>query len=197
MHTNRIQDEHAPFACLRRAAQERIVTLACVGLGLAVLGIIGRWAITDSLEDWETVVGGLLFEGLLAGLIVLAKRGYPVLSAGLLAGLLFIFVTADTAYYGLGSPTVAMLLLPVLLIACTLGLRPGLAAAALAAVVVYGIAWASLNGILATEMPATQYHMSYTAPMISVILFLCAGLAGTAVEVYQKAVQAAGKTQTY
>lgn len=191
MDTHRTQHEDVSFAVPRRAAQARIVTFACAGLGVAVIAIIGGWAITNTLEDWETVVGGLLFGGLLAGFAALARRGHPSLSAVLLAGLLFVFVTADTAYYGLGSPLAAALLLPVLLIACTLGLKPGLAAAILGAAAVFGIAWASLSGILATEMPAAESHLSFTAPLISVILFFGAGLAGAAVEEYQKALQTA------
>ncbi|RPI29352.1 MAG: hypothetical protein EHM70_15795, partial [Chloroflexota bacterium] len=123
------------------AAQARIVTIACFGLGLAVVAIIGGWALTGTLEDWETVVGGVIFIAILAGLAVLARRGRPALAALALAALLFVFVGADAAYYGLGSPSAVAFLLPVLLISCTLGLKPGLAAAALSAAVVFGIAW--------------------------------------------------------
>lgn len=177
------------LSLLHRAAQVRIVTFACTGVGLALIAIIGGWAITGTLEDWETVVGGLILIGLLAGLAILARRGHPSLSALLLSGLLFVMVSADIVYYGLGSPSVAGLLLPVLLIVCTFGLKPGLAAAALAAAVLFGIAWSSLNGILETAVPAVESHLSFTAPVISVIMFFCAGLAGTAVEVYQQARQ--------
>lgn len=165
--------------------QARIVAAACLGLSLAAIAIIGGWALTGTLTDWETVVGGVILIAILAGLATLARRGRPGLAAGLLAGLLFLIVSADLAYYGLGSPSAMAFLLPVLLIACTLGLKPGLAAAALAAVVIFGVAWASLNGLLAVAIPVNESHLSYNAPVISVILFFCAGLAGFAVESYQ------------
>ena len=76
-------------------------------------------------------------------------------------------------------------LLPVMLIACTTGLKPGLAVAALAAVVIFGVAWGSLNGILTVNIPVDESHLSYNAPVISVILLFCAGLTGFAVEAYQ------------
>jgi hypothetical protein len=124
----------------------------------------------------------LVFIAILAGLAVLARRGRPGLAAGLLAGLLYLVVSADVMYYGLGSPSAMAFLLPVVLIACTLGLRPGLVAAALAALVVFGAAWASLNGALAVAIPVDESHLSYNAPVISVILLFCAGLVGYSVE---------------
>ncbi len=183
------------LSLLRRTAQVQIVTFACAGVGLAVIAIIGGWAITGTLEDWETVVGGLILGGLLAGLAIMARRGHPSLSAVLLSGLLFVLVAADIVYYGVGSPSVAALLLPVLLIACTFGRKPGLAAAALSAAAVFGIAWASLNGMLETALPSVESHLSFTAPAISVILFFSAGLAGTAVEVYQQVMQSARQSK--
>lgn len=195
MGQNTSHHEQAQLSLLRRAAQVQIVTFACGGIGLAVIAIIGGWAITGTLEDWETVVGGLILGGLLAGLAILARRGHPSLSALLLSGLLFVLVAADIVYYGLGSPSVAALLLPVLLIACTFGRKLGLAAAALAAAAMFSIAWASLNGLLESAVPAVESHLSFTAPVLSVILFFCAGLAGTAVDVYQQSLQPAHKIE--
>ncbi|MBN1372645.1 MAG: hypothetical protein JW987_11960 [Anaerolineaceae bacterium] len=166
--------------------QARIVTVACLGVGLAVIAIVGGWALTGTLTDWETVVGGLFILGILAGLAALARKGRPGLAAGLLAGMLFLLVGADVAYYGLGSPSAMAFLLPVLLVALVIGLMPGLGVATLAAVVVFGVAWASLNGMIAVETLVDESHLSYNAPVVSVILLFCAGLAGTAVEAYRR-----------
>ena len=168
------------------AVKARILTIACLGLGLAVVAVIGGWAVTGTLEDWETVVGGLVFIALLAGLARLARRGHPVLAGCILAGFLFILVSADVAYYGLGSPSAMAFLLPVLLVSCLLGLRPGLASAAFCALVVFAVAWASLYGGFEVAIPAEVSHLSYNAPVISVILLFSAGLSGYAVEAYQK-----------
>jgi len=167
------------------AVQARIVMAACLGLSLAVVAIVGGWAVTGTLTDWETVVGGVILLAVLAGLAVLARRGHPGWAVGLLTGLLFILISADLTYYGLGSPSAMAYLLPVLLISCTFGLRPGLGAAALAAGLVFGVAWASLHGLLEVAIDVTESHLSYNAPVISVILLLSAGLSGYAVEAYQ------------
>ncbi len=164
----------------------RIITVACLGVGLAVIAIVGGWALTGTLTDWETVVGGVFILGILTGLVALARKGRPGLAAGLLAGMLFLLVSADVTYYGLGSPSAMAFLLPVLLVALVFGLVPGLSAAALAAVVVFGVAWASLNGMIIVETLVDESHLSYNAPVISVILLFCAGLAGTAVEAYRQ-----------
>jgi len=74
----------------------------------------------------------------------------------------------------------------VLLVAVVFGLKPGLGAAALAAVIVFGVAWASFSGLLTVAIPADESHLSYNAPVISVILLFCAGLAGYAVEAYRQ-----------
>lgn len=177
------------------AIQSRLVTLACLGLGIATLAIIGGWAVTGTLEDWETVVAGLVFLALLGGLVVLARKGRPVLSTWLLAALLFILVSADVASYGLGSPSAMAFLLPVLLVSCVLGWRPGLAVAALCALVVFAVAWASLKGVLAVEIPVEVSHLSYNAPVISVILIFSAVLTGYATESYRRALPVLGSTK--
>ena len=166
--------------------QARIVTVACWGVGLAVIAIVGGWALTGTLTDWETVVGGVFMLGILAGLVALARKGRPGLAAGLLVGMLFLLVGADVTYYGLGSPSAMAFLLPVLLVALVFGLKPGLGVAIVAAVVVFGVAWASLNGMIAVETLVDESHLSYNAPVISVILLFCAGLAGAAVEAYRQ-----------
>lgn len=184
MDHQRIPASQPPVRSLLEV-QARIVTVACIGLSLAVIAVIGGWAITGTLTDWETVVGGVVFIAILAGLAGLARRGRAALAAGLLAALLFVFISVDIAYYGLGSPSAMAFLLPVLLLTCTLGLRPGLVAAVLAAIVVFGVAWASLNGLLVVGIPVEESHLSYNAPVISVILLFCAGLTGFAIEAYQ------------
>jgi hypothetical protein len=182
---NHSKPEPVPQLKSIKQIQARIVTAACLGIGLAVIAIIGGWAISGTLTDWETVVGGVIFIAILGGLSLLVRRGRPALAAWLLAGLLFLIISADVSYYGLGSPSAMAFLLPVMLLACTLGLKPGLSAAALAAVVVFGVAWGSLNGILTVNIPVDESHLSYNAPVISVILIFCAGLTGFAVEAYQ------------
>ncbi|HPH94770.1 MAG TPA: hypothetical protein PKW33_01945 [Anaerolineaceae bacterium] len=164
----------------------RIVTAACLCLSLVVIAVIGGWAVTGTLTDWETVAGGVIFIAILAGLAVLARRKYPEWAAGILAGLLFLMVSADVAYYGLGSPSAMAFLLPVMLTACIFGSKPGLAAAALAAGVVFCVAWASLNGSLAVAAPVDISHLSYNAPVISVILLFCGGVSGYAVELWRR-----------
>ncbi|PKO16957.1 MAG: hypothetical protein CVU39_06980, partial [Chloroflexi bacterium HGW-Chloroflexi-10] len=175
---NHSKPESEPQVISIKQIQARIVTAACLGLSLVVIAIIGGWAVTGTLTDWETVVGGVILIAILGGLSLLARRGRPALAAWLLAGLLFLIVSADLAYYGLGSPSAMAFLLPVMLIACTTGLKPGLAVAALAAVVIFGVAWGSLNGILIVNIPVDESHLSYNAPVISVILLFCAGLTG-------------------
>ena len=165
--------------------QAGIVTMACIGLGLAAIMVIGGWAVTGTLEDWETVVGGGIFLALLAGIARMARRGRASLAAGILSGLLFILVSADVASYGLGSPSAMAFLLPALLTACSLGLWPGILVAMLAVLVMFGVAWTSLEGLLVVAIPVELSHLSYNAPVISVILVFCTALAGYAVQSYR------------
>lgn len=185
-----MQTPPTPQADALRKVQARIIRFACICLGIATLAIIGGWALTATLTDWETVAGGLIFLAMLFGFSRLAWQGKrPLLAAWLLAGLLFIIISADVAYYGLGSPSAMAFLIPILLVACIGGLKPGLLMATLASLLVFGVAWASLTGLLPVATLVDESHLSYNAPVISVILLFCGGLAGFAMDVHLKKTQ--------
>lgn len=53
---------------------------------------------------------------------------------------------------------------------------------ALAGLVIFGVAWASLNGALPVAIPVEVSHLSYNAPVITVLLLFCTYLVGVAVQ---------------
>ncbi len=157
-------------------ARRQLVRFGCAGLGLAMLVVILAWLISGDLEG-ETVLVGAVFALLLGGLSALAGPR-PRLALGLLAALLGLMVTADVFAYGLGEIGSIAYLLPVLLIACGLGLWPGLAAAALVSALVWLAAWGAAQGWLQPFTPYQLSHLTFNAPVLMVIFFLSASLVG-------------------
>jgi hypothetical protein len=156
----------------------RLVITTCMGLAVAVVFIIGYWTLSGSLEDWETVVAGVVFILLLGGNAWLATKGRVTLAAWLLVGLLTLLISVDLVEYGIGSPTAAAYVIPIALAACCLGLWEGLGIAAVGSAVSWLIAWASTSGRLELDPPADISHLTFNAPALMVILLLTALIVG-------------------
>lgn len=157
-------------------ARRQLVRFGCAALVLAMTVVILTWLISGDLEG-ETVLVGAIFALLLGGLAVLAGPR-PRLALGLLAALLGLLVTADVFAYGLGEIGSVAYLLPVLLMACGLGFWPGLAAAALASALVWLAALGAAQGWLQPFTPYQLSHLTFNAPVLMVVFFLCAFLVG-------------------
>ena len=155
-----------------------LVIGACLGVVAACVLIIVGWAVTGTLEDWETIVAAVVLAGLLAGIVFLARAGRVRLAAWLLVGLLALLIAADIAEYGLGSPTAAAFCIPIVLAACALGLWAGLGVAAFASLAVWLVAAAGMAGWYTPLTLADISHLSFEAPVMTVIFLAVAGLVG-------------------
>jgi len=156
----------------------RLVVTTCMGLVAAVVFIIGYWILSGSLEDWETLVAGGVFILLLGGNAWLATRGHVTLTAWLLVGLLTLLISVDLVEYGIGSPTAAAYVIPIVLAACCLGFWEGLGIAAIGSAVCWLIAWASTSGRLELDPPADISHLTFNAPALMVMFLLTALIVG-------------------
>lgn len=162
----------------RVRARAGLVIGACLGLVAACLLIIGGWAVTGTLEDWETIVAAAVLAGLLAGIVFLARSGRDRPAAWLLTGLLALLIAFNMAAYGLGSPTAAAFCLPIVLAACALGLWAGLGVAALASLAVWLVAAAGVAGWYTPLTPPDISHLSFEAPVMTIIFLAVAGMVG-------------------
>ncbi len=159
-------------------ARAGLVIGTCLGIVAACVLIIVGWAVTGTLEDWETIVAAVVLAGLLAGIVFLARVGRARLAAWLLVGLLTLLIAADIADYGLGSPTAAAFCIPIVLAACALGLWAGLGVAAFSSLVVWLVAAAGVLGWYTPAIPPDISHLSFEAPAMTIIFMAVAGIVG-------------------
>ncbi len=160
-----------------KLARRRLVQAACASVAGAVLFIILFWVFSGTLEDIETVFAGGAFLLILGGIAWLAQRGRERLAAWFLAGLLTLLITVDIQYYGVGTPSAAGFVLPVVLAACALGLWAGLGVSLVGCAVIWLVAWGSTSGGWVSP-PAPIDHLTFNAPALTVILVATALIVG-------------------
>jgi hypothetical protein len=160
------------------SVRARLVVAACMGVAAAILFIILFWVFTGTLEDWETLVAGGVLLAILAGIAALARKERVLLSGWLLVGLLTLLISADLPYYGVGTPTAAAYVIPIVLAARLLGFWPGMGVAAFGATVIWLIAWATTSGVYSVDAAIDISHLTFNAPALTVIFGLVALIVG-------------------
>ena len=154
-----------------------LVLATCLGLTVAIVGLVLTWIISGDLQ-WETPVAGAVLIVLLAGICALARTGRVTLATWTLVALLALLITADVAFYGVGSTSAAAYVIPITLAACGLGLWAGLGVAGLSVAWVWLLAWAETAGWYTPELPPAVYHLTLSAPVLTVLFLTVALIAG-------------------
>lgn len=154
-----------------------LVIATCLGLTVAVVGLILTWIVSGDLQG-ETVVAGAVLIAVLAGLGALARAGRALLATWLLVILLTLLTTADVAAYGMASTASAGFMVPIVLAACGLGLWPGLVIATFSAAVAWLLAWAENAGWYEPLLPPDISHLTFDAPALTVLFLLVALIVG-------------------
>jgi hypothetical protein len=155
----------------------RLILATCVGLILAVWGLVLTWLISGDLQI-ETVVVMIIFSLILLGMAAVSRSGRVMLAAWLLIALLGLAVVSDVAYYGVGAPGIFAFVLPIVLAACLSGLAGGMIMAVVGASVAWGVAIGAMQGWLAVAIPFQMDHLTFNAPVISLIFLLVALIVG-------------------
>jgi hypothetical protein len=156
-----------------------IVTCAAIALGAAAL--ILTWWSTGDLEA-ETVIASAVLVLVLAGITLLALRGWEKAALLIVSALLFVIAAADLAGYGLHSSMASAFLIPILLIGCGLGLRAGIAAALLCSAYGWILAAGETGGWIPVPYAADISHLTFDAPALTVVYLMCAVIAGYAID---------------
>ncbi len=155
-----------------------LVIATCLGLAIAMLALLLVWLISGDLQV-ETVAGTLIFILVLAGIAALARGGRARLAAWALIILLVLLITVDAASFGLGSPAAAAYFVPVVLAACSVGLVAGIGVALFGSAATWVIAWGTLSGWYQPFLPAEPSHLTFNAPLYTVLLLLVALIVGS------------------
>ncbi len=159
----------------RRTAM--LVILTCAAIALGALALIITWIVSGDLELETVAAAGILFL-ILAGLVLLALRGGGRAALLILAALLFLLVAADLTGYGLHSSMASAFLIPILLVACGMGIRAGFAAALVCSAFGWLLAGGENAGWITVSYPADISHLTFDAPALTVVFLLCAAIAG-------------------
>lgn len=157
--------------------QAQLVTLTAAIMGAAMLFLLLVWLLTGDLEG-TTVLAALALSGILTGLSVLAWRKSARVALWILSALLMGLIGLDSAAFGLDSPSVLGLAIPVLLVTRGFGLRFGVGAALAGSAFTWGIALASVRGVYIPFGVVDLSHLTFNAPALTVILLIVAILGG-------------------
>ncbi len=159
------------------AGRAKLILATCVGLILAVWGLVLTWLISGDLEG-ETVIVMIIFSVILLGITAVSRSGRITPAAWLLIALLGLAILSDAAYYGIGAPGIFSFVLPIALAACAIGLAAGMITAMIGAIAVWGAAIGAMQGWLAVAIPFQMDHLTFNAPVISIIFLLVALIVG-------------------
>ena len=159
------------------AGRAKPILATCVGLILAAWGLVLTWLISRDLEA-ETVLVMIIFSGILLGIAAVSRSGRVTLAAWLLIVLLGLAIVSDAAYYGVGAPGIFTFVLPIVLAACLIGLAGGMIIAVIGTIVVWGVAIGAMQGWLAVVIPFQMDHLTFNAPVISIVFLLVALIVG-------------------
>jgi hypothetical protein len=155
----------------------KLIMVTSLGMILAAWALVLTWLISGDLEG-ITVFAAAIFSGAMFSLAALARSGRVVLTAWLLVVILCVLVLADTVDYGLGSPTIGSYLIPIVLAACTLGLAASVGVAVIGSAMLWLIAVALSSGWYQSYTPFQIDHLTFNAPMLTVIFLMVAVIAG-------------------
>ncbi|MBN2386240.1 MAG: hypothetical protein JXB85_04415 [Anaerolineales bacterium] len=160
----------------RRRAQVIILTAAWMAVACALM--IAWWILTSSLESIYTALAAGILCLLLGGIIVLACRERVTLAGWLLVSLTTLLVFAASSGYGLGTPSTAGYLIPIVLAGLVLGSRAGYAVTAACVLAVWGVGAAAWQGWFEPWIPFDISHLTFNAPLYSLLFALIAVMVG-------------------
>lgn len=155
----------------------KLIMVTSLGVMLAAWALVLTWLISGDLEG-ITVIAAVIFSAVMIGLAAFARSGRVSLAAWLLVILLCVLILADTVDYGLGSPTIGSFLIPIVLAACTLDLAASVGVAIFGSAIVWLIAVALSSGWYQSSAPFRIDHLTFNAPVLTVIFLLVAVIVG-------------------
>jgi hypothetical protein len=159
------------------AGRAKLIIVTSLGVMLAAWALVLTWLISGDLEG-ITVIAAIIFSAVLIGLAALARSGRVSVAAWSLVILLCVLILADTADYGLGSPSIGSYLIPIVLAACTLGLAASVGVAVFGSIMLWLIAVALSSGWYQSSAPFQIDHLTFNAPVLTVIFVLVAVIVG-------------------
>lgn len=159
-------------------AQARVISMTSIAIGAALLALVLYWILTSTLEDIETIFIAFGLAFLLAGNVVLVKKGYIRSGAWFVTGLLLLLNLSNMAWYGIGSSASAGYIIAILLATFSISPKAGMGITVLGCISVFVFAYLASIGQMRTEIPYQISNLSFDAPTLSLIYLISGALAG-------------------
>jgi hypothetical protein len=157
---------------------KRFIVVTAICIAAAVFALLSYWIITLSLESWGTVAAGVVLCGLLVGIAFLAWRGKVRMAAWALTALLWLATLAVSASYGLGTPSIAGFILPILLSVLALGPQAGMGVTLATVIAVWCLGLAAALGWFQPSIPYQASDLTFNAPFYTLLFTLVTVMAG-------------------
>lgn len=157
-------------------ARAKVVASTCLGTITAMLFLVLYWIMTGSLEYFETILITLIFVAILAGMLVLVRRGTVRLAAWSLVVFTSLLNVANMAFYGIGTTASAGFLIPIALAIFCIGVPAGIGFALFASFTVFVIAWLGSIGQMQTIIPYQDSNLTFDAPVLTLTYLIFGAL---------------------
>ena len=115
---------------------------------------------------------------MLLGIAAVSRSDRVALAAWLLIVIVGLAIVGDVGYYGVSAASIFAFVLPIVLAACLSGFTAGVITAVIGAIVAWGAAIGAMQGWLDVAVPFEMNHLTFNAPIISIVFLLVAVIVG-------------------
>jgi hypothetical protein len=161
----------------RVRARAAVAIVTCLALIVAFALLLLVWTVTGDLQV-ETAVAAVLLSVALLGVVALARSGRVTLANAFLVILLTVLCTLNLVAYGVSGVHAAGYFVPLVVATCGVHPLAGMVVAVLGSAVGWAAAWAASVGWYEPQIPFETYHLTFSAPALTVFLLLVAVILG-------------------
>ena len=156
-----------------------VVITTSLAIGGAMVLLVLYWLLTKSFETIKTIFAMLAIMLVLAICIGLATNHQVKLGAWILILLMLLINLANMAGYGIATSASSAYFIPILLTIFCIGIGAGYIITFVGCVFVFGIAFLQSKEKLKTFLPYQVSHLTFDAPVLSLLYVLTAVIAGS------------------
>jgi hypothetical protein len=156
-----------------------VVIFTSLAISVAMLLLVLYWLVTKSFETIKTIFGMLAIMFGLGICIWLAINHQVKTAAWILILILLLLNVANMLGYGIATSASAAYLIPILLAMFCISVSTGYIISGLGCLLVFGIAFLQSKNKIKTILPYQISHLTFDAPVLSLIYILVAFITGS------------------
>ena len=160
-------------------ASAMVVIITSLAISGAMVVLILYWLLTKSFETIKTIFAMLAIMLGLAICVWLAINDQVKTAAWILIVFMLLLNIANMLGYGIATSASAAYLIPILLAMFCINVGTGYIISALGCLLVFGIAFLQSKEKIKTLLPYQVSHLTFDAPVLSLIYILVAFITGS------------------